>query len=60
MRSALRPLFNIGRVTSARTIMSFPANFPKPQLPESMNGLTSTPKLHLYTAGTPNGYKVSL
>ena len=40
--------------------MSFPSSFPKPQLPESMNDLQTPPKLHLWTAATPNGYKVSI
>jgi glutathione S-transferase len=30
---------------------------PPSQLPESAKGSTATPKLHLYTAPTPNGYK---
>ncbi|RSH91650.1 hypothetical protein EHS25_009019 [Saitozyma podzolica] len=33
---------------------------PAPQLPESAAGSTAPAKLHLYTAGTPNGYKPSI
>jgi len=35
-------------------------SLPAPQLPESLKDITTTPKLHLYTAGTPNGHKVSV
>lgn len=33
-----------------------------PQLPESLSSISPAPKpkLHLYTAGTPNGYKASI
>lgn len=33
---------------------------PAAQLPESAAGSTAPAKLHLYTAGTPNGYKPSI
>ncbi|ORY28143.1 glutathione S-transferase [Naematelia encephala] len=45
------------RISQYTTIMS---TLPKAQLPESLSGLTSKPKLHLYTASTPNGYKASI
>lgn len=34
--------------------------FPSPQLPESMKSFSSPTKIHLYTASTPNGVKVSV
>lgn len=34
--------------------------FPSAQLPESLASLSPKPKLHLYTAPTPNGFKVSI
>jgi glutathione S-transferase len=36
--------------------------FPKPFLPPSIKVIdpAPTPKIHLYTAGTPNGYKVHI
>lgn len=42
--------------------MSESKPFPSPQLPESLSSLSPTPspKIHLYTAGTPNGFKVSI
>lgn len=36
------------------------STLPAPQLPASLKDLKSTPKLHLYTARTPNGLKVSI
>lgn len=37
-------------------------SLPPPKLPPSIRSLSPnpTPKIHLYTAGTPNGYKVSI
>lgn len=37
-------------------------SFPQPQLSESIKSLKlpNPPKLHLYTAPTPNGYKISI
>ncbi|KZP22351.1 glutathione S-transferase [Athelia psychrophila] len=35
-------------------------SLPEPQLPASIAALNATPKLHLYTVGTPNGFKVSV
>lgn len=45
-------------ITSTTALRSM--SLPPVQLPGSMNGLTTNPKLHLYTASTPNGYKVSV
>lgn len=42
--------------------MSSSTDFPVPFLPPSVKALSSppTPKIHFYTAGTPNGFKVSI
>jgi len=48
----------------SKRIMSESKAFPSPQLPESLSSVSSSPapspKIHLYTAGTPNGFKVSI
>jgi hypothetical protein len=46
------------RLFTTSSIRAMP--LPAPQLPESAAGSTAPAKLHLYTAGTPNGYKPSI
>ena len=49
-----------GLFCAKRFLRPITMSLPTPKLPESMKGLVAPPKLHLYTAGTPNGYKVSV
>ena len=55
-------LIHFQSTKSAHTDTSSTMSLPTAQLPESVKALKleSTPKLHLYTAATPNGYKVSI
>lgn len=58
------PIYSNANVQHRRqsTMSSDSKPFPTPFLPPSVKALSSTPtpKIHLYTAGTPNGFKVHL